>query len=252
MMTPMINVVAGPCGAGKTTWILEELAQLETPAAYISLGAGAVPIDATRIGLEFPRVEIIEQPSESGLAQRLVAGVAIYMEVGFQLEANFPFLQTYPHRHISVVAEDQEEGWRSPGDVMVPGNRSTLALASTRLWRSPLSGQVFDPPSADMFWQELVQGAYGEVHRVKGILEMADGRAFHMEFVKGLPDSIYTELKVPRSLDGRPDRFSGLEVVGQGLDEGAIAATLEACCLSDSTLLAHQASLANSYSPVTP
>jgi type II secretory ATPase GspE/PulE/Tfp pilus assembly ATPase PilB-like protein len=45
----MITVVAGPCGAGKTTWILQELAQVSTPAVYVTPGVDPVPIDATQI-----------------------------------------------------------------------------------------------------------------------------------------------------------------------------------------------------------
>ena len=267
----MMTVVAGPCGAGKTHWIAQELAQVSTAAAYVFLGAGTLPIDATRIGLQYPQVEVIEQPSEAGLLERLEAGVELYVEVGFQLEPNLPFLQACLHRCVGVVADDQGADWRSWADEwadeVVPGNASTLDLRSAQLWRAPLSGQVFDPPSIDMFWQELVRGAYGDVHRVKGIFEMADGRAFHMDFVKGLPNqelpnqespnqdlpkTVYTELKVPRWLEGRPQRFSGMEVVGQGLDQGAIATTLEACCLSDALLLSHQAALQNSYSQAMP
>ncbi len=244
----MMTVVAGPCGAGKTSWIAQELAQVSTAAAYVTLGVGAVPIDAARIRVQFPQVKIIDQPSGMGLLQLLEAGVEIYIEVGFQLEPNLPFLEAYPHRCIGLVADGQGADWRSWADEVVPGHPSALDLPSAQLWRSPLSGQVFDPPSIDMFWQELVRGAYGDVHRVKGIFEMADGRAFHLDFVKGVPDTVYTELDLPRWLEGRPQRFSGVEVVGQGLDQGAIATTLEACCLSDSLLLAHQAALQNSYS----
>jgi len=109
-----------------------------------------------------------------------------------------------------------------------------------------LSGQVFDPPSLDTFWQELIQGAYGKVHRAKGIFELAEGQAFHLDFVNSLPGSAYTELNLPRWVQGRPNRFSGIEVVGQELDEGAIAATLKDCYLSDSLLTAHQATLKDS------
>lgn len=80
------------------------------------------------------------------------------------------------------------------------------------------------------------------MHRAKGIVEVADGHAFHFDFVNSLPGSAYTELKLPPWLQG-PQRFSGIEVVGQGLDEAAIAATLKDCYLSDSLLAAHQATL---------
>jgi predicted ATPase len=54
----MITVVAGPCGAGKTTWILQELAQASAPAIYVTPGVGTVPIDATRVAARFPQVDI--------------------------------------------------------------------------------------------------------------------------------------------------------------------------------------------------
>lgn len=46
--------------------------------------------------------------------------------------------------------------------------------------------------------QELAQGAYGRVQRAKGIFELADGQAFHFDFVSSLPGTAYTELPLPR------------------------------------------------------
>jgi G3E family GTPase len=72
----MITVVAGPCGAGKTTWILQELAQASTPAVYVTPGVGTVPIDATRVATRFPQVEIFHRQPEAELLQRLGNGDA--------------------------------------------------------------------------------------------------------------------------------------------------------------------------------
>jgi G3E family GTPase len=248
----MITVVAGPCGAGKTTWILQKLAQMPTtPAVYVTPGVGTVPVDATRVAVRFPQVEIFHRQTETELLQRLAAGVPIYFEVGFQLETDIPLLENRPHRRIALVAqENRDAGWQLWADEVIQGNQSTLDMKSAQLWRTPLSGQVFDPPSLDTFWQELTQGAYGEVHRAKGIFELADGQAFHFDFMNSLPGSAYTELNLPRWVQGRPNRFSGLEVVGQGLNEGAIAATLKDCYLSDSLLAAHQATLKDSIPEV--
>jgi G3E family GTPase len=243
----MITVVAGPCGAGKTTWILQELAQLPTPAVYVTPGVGPVPIDATRVAARFPQVEIFQRQPETELLQRLAAGVPVYFELGFQLEADVPLLEGRPHRRVALVAEENRDaGWQLWADEVIRGNPSTLNLHAAQVWRAPLSGQVFDPPSLDTFWQELIQGAYGEVHRAKGIFELAEGQAFHLDFVNSLPGSAYTELNLPRWVQGRPNRFSGIEGVGQELDEGAIAATLKDCYLSDSLLTAHQATLKDS------
>lgn len=246
---PMITVVAGSCGAGKTTWILQELAQISTAAVYVTPGVDTVPIDATRVAARLPDVEIFYRQSEAELLQRLTAGIPIYFELGFHLEVEIPLLEALPHHRVAVCSDDRlDSGWLLWADKVIRGNRSVLNPQIAQLWRAPLSGQVFDPPSLDTFWQELTQGAYGEVHRAKGIFELADGQAFHFDFVNSLPSSAYTELKLPRWLQGPPDRFSGIEVVGQGLDEAAIAATLKDCYLSDSLLASHQATLNNSLS----
>ncbi|MEM6519672.1 MAG: GTP-binding protein [Cyanobacteria bacterium P01_D01_bin.71] len=245
----MLTVVAGPCGAGKTTWILQELTQMPTSVVYVTPGVGTVPIDATRVTARFPQVEIFHRQPETELLERLAAGVPIYFELGFQLETDVPVLEAHPHRRVALLAEENRDaGWQLWADEVIRGNQSTLGLQSAQLWRAPLSGQVFDPPSLDTFWQELIQGAYGEVHRAKGIFELADGQAFHLDFVNSLPSSVYTELNLPRWVQGRPQRFSGIEVVGHGLNEGAIAATLKDCYLSDSLLTAHQATLKDSLS----
>ena len=245
----MLTVVAGPCGAGKTTWILQELAQTPTTAVYVTPGVGTVPIDATRVAARFPEVEIFHQPSEADLLQRLAAKMPIYFELGFHLEMEIPLLEALPHHRVAVCSDDSpDSGWLLWAETVIRGNQSGLNPQSAQLWRAPLSGQVFDPPSLDTFWQELSQGAYGEVHRAKGIFELADGQAFHFDFVNSLPGTAYTELKLPRWLQGRPNRFSGLEVVGHGLDEAAIAATLKDCYLSDSLLASHQAALRDSFS----
>ena len=159
----MITVVAGPCGAGKTTWILQELAQIPTPAVYVTPGVGSAPIDATRVQARCPQVEIFDHQSETELLQRLTAGVPAYFELGFQLETDIPLLANRPHRRVALLAEEnQEAGWQLWADTVIQGNPSTLDLQVAQLWRAPLSGQVFDSPSLDTFWQELTQGAYGE------------------------------------------------------------------------------------------
>ena len=222
---------------------------MPTSAVYVTPGVGTVPIDAAHVRARFPQVEIFHSEPETALLQRLAAGVPVYFELGFQLETDMPLLEAWPHRRVALVAEENRDAsWQLWADAVIRGNQSTLDLQSAQLWRAPLSGQVFDPPSLDTFWQELIQGAYGEVHRAKGIFELANGQAFHLDFVNSLPGSAYTELNLSQWLQGRPQRFSGIEVAGHRLDEGAIAATLKDCYLSDSLLAAHQATLKISLS----
>jgi hypothetical protein len=108
------------------------------------------------------------------------------------------------------------------------------------IWCTPLTGQVFDPPSLDDLLIELTGGAYGQVCRMKGIFELPDGRAFYVDFVDGLPGREYTELAIPRWLAGRPKRFSGIEVAGYGLDRKVMAQTLMDSALSDAALAQYQ------------
>lgn len=75
---------------------------------------------------------------------------------------------------------------------------------------------------------------------MKGIFEVADGQSLHFDFVAGLAETTYTELSLPRWLQGRPDRFSGVEAVGEQLNEAAILQTLKDCCLSEAAIFHYQ------------
>jgi hypothetical protein len=70
------------------------------------------------------------------------------------------------------------------------------------------------------------------VHRLKGIFELPDGRAFSVDFVQGLEGIAYRELPIPPWLEGRPDRPSGIEVIGGQLEQKTIAQAMLDSCLS--------------------
>ena len=103
-----------------------------------------------------------------------------------------------------------------------------------------LTGEVLDPASLNVFWDELIQGAYGSVARAKGIFEIVDGRSFYFSFGVGYPDATYFELPLPPVLNERPTRFSGLEVVGDKLQAQVIMETLQDCGLDDNALAYYQ------------
>jgi len=105
---------------------------------------------------------------------------------------------------------------------------------------------VLDPASLNTFWYELTNGAYGTVQRAKGIFDVADGRSLYFGFVMGLAETTYLELNLPLWCNGRPDRFSGIEVVGEALDQEAIAETIKACCLEDPVIAYYQQQIKNS------
>lgn len=117
--------------------------------------------------------------------------------------------------------------------------------------RSILTGQVIDSASLETFWYELTHGAYGKVQKAKGIFTLVDGRVLQLDFVTGLPkdsletipETITTELPLPPCTKGRPDHFSGLEIIGFNLDRAGIAQTLEDSCLDDQAIAYYQAQI---------
>ena len=240
--TSNITVVAGPPGIGKTTWISQFLNAAGAPLGYLYPGAGAEAVDRLRVGYRFPLVSILEEDEAPALFTNLPASAQVYVELGFHLDlATLPFNEL-PCRRVAIVPPDLAQSeWHDWADEVVVGNKiESHTTALPTLWRAPLTGQVFDPPSLDELLIELTEGAYGEVSRLKGIFELPDGRAFYVDFVTGMPGLEYTELKLPRWLDGRPSRPSGLEVLGVNLQQTPIKETLLVACLADEVLTHYQ------------
>ncbi|MEQ9550685.1 MAG: GTP-binding protein [Coleofasciculus sp. G3-WIS-01] len=253
----MIIAVAGLPGAGKTTWIRQQLAIADQPVLYFSPGSQPVPIDITGITVEFPQVTLLKEGDEYRLLDLARLECLAYMELGFHLdlESVEPVLSVLDHlcyRRVAVMPPNvQDTGWHVWADQVVPGVKIATPEGNPELWRAPISGQVIDPASLDVFWAELTQGAYGNVNRAKGIFDLADGRAFYFDFVAGI-NRTYTELALPRWLEGRPQRFSGIEVVGVALDKSAIAQTLKDCCLSDVAVHHYQQQIKESLAILDP
>lgn len=238
-----IVAIAGPPGSGKTTWLSQFLSDQERPLFYCYPGMGALSVDQARIAYRFPWVQLIPDEQLPQAFMNLPDQAVVYMELGFYLDLAAPILASLPCRRVAVVpASLAASEWHEWADEVVVGNDVTPPTSGNlpELWRSPLNGRVFDPPSLDDILIELTGDAYGKVQRVKGIFELPDGRAFHIDFAAGLSGIEYTELAIPRWLDGRPDRFSGIEVVGWNLQKDAIAETLVVGCLEDNVLQSYQ------------
>lgn len=235
--------IAGPPGSGKTTWISQLLSDRQRPLFYCCPGMGTDSVDRGRIGYCFPWVQLLPEERIPEVFADLPDQALVYLELGFYLDLTAPFLASLPGRRVAVVPSGlQTSEWHDWADETIVGNDIAVSAADNlpELWRSPLTGQVFDAPSLDEILLELTEGAYGRVQRVKGIFELPDGRAFYVDFVEGLSGIEYRELNIPRWLEGRPDRFSGIEVVGWNLEKKTIAETLLAGCLSDGAIAQYQ------------
>ncbi|MEB3180787.1 MAG: GTP-binding protein [Nostocaceae cyanobacterium] len=246
MTIPQINVVAGPAGSGKTTWICSDMTNNVSTEniLYFSPGTVNVPIDQTRIAAEYPHVKVLDDGQEIEFLNQLSTASVVYIELGFYLELSAinQILDDLPYRAIAVLPPHLENSeWHAWTQEIIPGIDAKIELAQTRLWRAPATGQVLDEDSLQEFWYELTHGAYGSVARAKGIFDVADGRAIGGDFVVGVAESEFTELNLPRHLEGRPQRFSGIEVWGQNLDDVSLRQTLVDCCLSDAAILQYQA-----------
>jgi hypothetical protein len=241
MSKSAVVAVAGLLGSGKTRWIAQQMAAATQPVLYCCPGTGAVPIDAHWVAAQFPQVQVIQEGQEMAHLIDLEPGTIAYVELGFHLDLATEFLAVLPCHKVAVLpAGFQDSDLQNWADEVINNPFDQAPLNPQQMIRSPLEGEVIDPASLNVFWDELTQGAYGEVHRSKGIFDVVDGRSFYFDFVAQMPESKYVELPLPQWLDGRPQRFSGIEVAGNQLDKEAIAQTLQDCCLSDEILAYYQ------------
>lgn len=237
---PLVHVVTGPAGVGKTTWIRDYLKAHPEPVLYWVAGSGSLPIDGVCLYREFPQVTLV--PDEQELSSDLPLLVEVPWAVNpAELQKTLGHLDpTWIGVVPSAPADPESYLW---ADEVVVGREVSETLPRPHLWRAPLNGQVLDPASLEAFWFELIQGAYGHIYRVKGIFEMPEGEAIYGEYTSGYSMTDLEDfdiLKGPRHLDGRPERFSGMEILGKDLDTQLLGQTLRDCCLADAALLAYQ------------
>lgn len=249
----MIVAVAGPPGVGKTNWIRQQLAAASFQAQYFSPG-NTLAIDSTCIAAEFPTVQTLSEGEDYQLLVQTNPKAITYIELGFHLdlaavELVLSVLDESYHRVAVLPPNLKDTEWHNWANQVVVGTTVKDDITKLELWRANSSGQVLDPVSLEIFWYELTKGAYGNVTRAKGIFELVDGYAFYFNFVAGMSESSYTQLDLAPWLKGRPQRFSGTEVVGINLDKKAISQTFKDCCLSDAALTHYQQQILESEEP---
>lgn len=247
-----ITLVSGPSGTGKTTWIQQQINSAAVSAVYLNLGDGNTPIDSTYLAASIPGLTVLPVEQLTDFLAHPLAGSVVYIELEFHIDLASLILpdQMADCRRVAVLPPGtRHTEWHGWADLVVTGVETGMTLQQPHLWRSVLSGQVLDPASLNTVWYELTHGAYGTVQRAKGIFDVADGRSLHFDFVAGLAEPTYMELSLPRWLNGRPDRFSGIEVVGEALEQEAIAQTVKDCCLEEPAIAHYQQQIKDSLEP---
>ena len=127
-------------------------------------------------------------------------------------------------------------------DPELPSN-DTLEFSKLEASHTSLSGCVWDPDSLSSFWFELVNGAYGDVYRAKGLMNLPDGRAFFCNWMVSQQGSQFLPLDTTAPPTGRPSRTSELVVQGKALNPEGMQATINDCLLADDVLTAQQQQL---------
>jgi G3E family GTPase len=243
----LIVVVAGLPGSGKTHWIREQLTQAQSPIRYFNPGTSSVDIDGIALATAFPQLQVLTEGQESELFAT-GTDTTTYIELPWHLQLSTlePLLQSLNCQRVAMMPLTEEtKNW---ADETVLGNQVAqdyLSQVESRtsqlqIHRGLLTGEIIDWASLTTLWFELIHGAYGKVIRAKGIFDIVSGESIYGDFVAGTVNQEFVALDLPQWLEGRPQRFSGFEIVGQDLNQAAITQTIKDCCLPESQIEAYQ------------
>ena len=254
-----ILLISGPPGCGKTSWILNQLQAHKGPCGYLRLAgfpAEGCPqaldggIDQAVLADHCPGLRdladsaqalehhgadllaLIELPQFQPPADADSCGIDARLRP--QLEA----LQLLPQRHLHFGR-----------DAELPP-QDTLQFNALENWVLDLTRSVWDPPSLNSFWFELVNGAYGEVYRAKALMNLPDCRSFFFNWIVSQEGTQFLPLARVAPPEGRPQRLSRLVVQGKHLDTAGIEATIADALLSDAVLELEQAPQRTARAPL--
>ncbi|NET02398.1 MAG: GTP-binding protein [Sphaerospermopsis sp. SIO1G1] len=247
MNIPNITVVAGLTGTGKTTWICQQIREIQPTEKFDNLiyfcpGTGNVLIDHSYIATEFPGIKVFGDNQETEFIHQIPAANHIYIELGSHLELSTvsQILDNLKYRPVAILPPKCQSPEYQTWTKEIINGAPIKTINIENIWRVCTTGQIIDENSLEEFWYEITHGAYGEITRAKGIFDVNDGRSIYCDFVAGIPQTGFLELELPRYLEGRPQRFSGLEISGKNLDEPALKTTLSDCFLSDYLISQYQ------------
>ncbi len=176
--------------------------------------------------IELPQFQSPQQAGLMGMDPR----------VKNQLEA----LQLHPDRHLHFGRDPE-----------LP-NKDTLEFKKLESFSLSLNASVWDPPSLNTLWFELVNGAYGDVYRAKALMNLPDGRSMFFNWIVSQESSQFLPLEEISAPNGRPASLSELVVQGKHLDGLRIQSTIDLCLLNDAVLEMHQMPLRDRQKEAIP
>ncbi len=238
----MIIAVASPPGVGKTHWISQQIAQSNKSVGYFNPQTDFLPIDGIYLQSEYPQLRIYKTGEEANLLAESDRTIT-YIEIPWYIELSGiePLLKTPNSHRVAIIPGDTDSTeLKTWADEVVLGNQINELTTPLQIHRGVLTGEILDFDSLATFWLELTQGAYGEVVRAKGIFDLVDGQMYCGDFIAGRSQLEFKPLNLPRWLHGRPERQSGLEIVGKNLDKAEIAQTVKDCCVPESAINYYQ------------
>jgi len=254
-----ILLISGPPGCGKTSWILSQLQAHKGPCGYLRLAgfpAEGCPqaldggIDQAVLADHCPGLRDLADPAQAlahpggdllaliELPQFQPPADADSSGIDPRLLPQLEALQLLPQRHLSFGR-----------DAELPP-QDTLQFNALEAWSLDLTRSVWDPPSLNSFWFELVNGAYGEVYRAKALMNLPDGRSFFFNWIVSQEGTQFLPLERVAPPEGRSQRLSRLVVQGKHLDAAGIEATIADGLLRDAVLELQQAPQRPSGAPL--
>jgi len=233
-----VCLISGPPGCGKTTWALQKLQQHQGPCAYLRLegekAAGLEQGDDSGIDLAWLKDQVprLEEPATANATDRKQENDGLTL-----IEVQ----QFHPPSQEGI--EGLGDDVRSKLEALRLQPDQLLQFSKLEAWHTSLSGSVWDPNSLSSFWFELVNGAYGDVYRAKGLMNLPDGRAFFCNWMVSQASSQFLPLDATAPPQGRPSRTSELVVQGKALNPEGIQSTINDCLLADDVLAMQQQQL---------
>lgn len=252
-------LISGPPGCGKTSWILKRVQAHRGPCGYLRLagypdeGLAQAPdggIDLAYLQDQCPRLLDLADLDQA-LAPRPEHLLALIELPQFQppTESGLGGVDRRVIPQLEALHLKPDEHLHFGRDTALP-RQDTLDFSSLQSWERNLAGSVWDPPSLNSFWFELVNGAYGEVYRAKALMNLPDGRSFFFNWIVSQEGTQFQPLERVAPPEGRPQRLSRLVVQGKHLDAAGIEATIADCLLSDAVLELQQAPQRPSGAPL--